>query len=661
LYVESSSATASYLVDDVRITAVTAAGCADPPDTSGIHSDFETGTTQGWGPRIGREMVVATTADAHTGGYSLLTTGRQATFDGAAINAAGKMCNGSRYDVSVWVRLAPGEPDTQMRVSIQRSFAGVTNFNTVIGNALVTSAAWVRLRATYDFSFNYDALTLYVESNSGTPSFYIDDFDLTFVPPPVAERDIPSVFEHFAGLFHVGAAVWQGDLTGEHAFLLSKHFNSMTSENDMKWSSVEPSEGAFTFAAADAQVAFAKAHGMAVRGHTLVWHNQTPEWVFQDSQGNPMTPTPENKALLLQRLENHIRAVVSHFGDDVQAWDVVNEVIDPAEPDGFRRSPWYLITGTDYIERAFRAAREAAPGAGLYLNDFGTTDEPKRTFLIRLARNLRQRGVPIDGIGHQMHNNVEYPSAAAIIATVNAFAGLGLDNQITELDVSIYSGSFPTPFAAYEDIPADRFVRQAYKYRDFFQSFRWLSKAISSVTFWGQADDHTWLTSPGRVDAPLLFDPSLVHKPAYTALITPADLPGADSTAVFKGAFRMGSGTPTGPAHTGSPVAATISLSNTGPSGRLQIAIANPGLPLVFRSVAVITYDLSATDQGARVDFTVIGDANRRRGCIVTGYLVDGGARGSGDLVSLTVRTKFGEEIYSAEGTVAAGDVVVTP
>src|SRR4029453_885074 len=115
------------------------------------------------------------------------------------------------------------------------------------------------------FVFNYDLLTLYVESASGTPPFYIDDFDLTFVPPPVAERDITSVHEAFSGSFQVGAAVWQGDLAGEHAFLLSKHFNSLTSENDMKWSSVEPTEGNFTFAAADAQVAFARSHGMAGR------------------------------------------------------------------------------------------------------------------------------------------------------------------------------------------------------------------------------------------------------------------------------------------------------------------------------------------------------------------------------------------------------------
>ena len=402
LYVESPSPTAAFYVDDFSITVVPALGCADPPDTTGIHTSFETGTTEGWGPRIGDENVTITSADAHDGTYSLLTTGRTTAFRGPAISAAGKLCNGSRYVVSVWVKLAPGEPASQIRVSLQRTLAGVTNFNTVVPNTTVTENQWVRLRVTYDFVFNYQSLSLYVESSEGTASFYIDDFDVTFVPPPVAERDIASVAETLSAYFPVGAAVWQGDLSGEHAFLLTKHFNTLTSENDMKWGSLQPTEGAFSFAAADAQVSFAKAHDMPVRGHTLVWHNQTPAWVFNASDGTPMTPTPENRALLLQRLENHIRTVVAHFGTDVYAWDVVNEVIDPSQPDGFRRSPWFNIIGPEYIERAFRVAREVAPTAKLYINDFDTTNVVKRGFLLGAhqrspePRRARRRYRPSD-------------------------------------------------------------------------------------------------------------------------------------------------------------------------------------------------------------------------------------------------------------------------
>jgi endo-1,4-beta-xylanase len=655
VYIESTSATASYYVDDFSIRVVPAAGCSDPPDTSGIHSDFETGTTEGWGPRIGREMVAVTNADAHSGNYSLLTTGRQAAFDGAAINAANKLCNGSRYTVSVWVKLVPSEPNTQIRVSLQRTFAGATTFHTVIANTLVTAGDWVRLRTTYDFVFSYENLTLYVESASGTASFLIDDFDLAFVPPPVAERDIAPVHEAFTNEFAVGAAVWQGDLTGEHAFLLSRHFNSVTSENDMKWGTLQPTEGTFNFASADAQVAFAKAHNQSVRGHTLVWHDQNPAWLFMVN-GAPMTPTPENKALLLQRLDNHIRAVVSHFGDDVYAWDVVNEVIDPAQADGFRRSPWFNITGTEYIERAFRVAREAAPNARLYINDFGTTDEPKRTFLVNLVSDLLSRGVPIDGIGHQMHSNIEYPSAAAVITTLNQVTALGLDNQITELDVSIYSGSFPQAFTAYEDIPEDRFVRQAFKYRDLFRSFRYLAGNISSVTLWGQADDHTWLTSSARVNAPLLFDPGLNHKLAYTAVMNPADLPGAGSTLSFSGAFIVRPDGTSG-RRTGS---ATLELSNNGPSGTVRFNFNNPSTSLRFTSTDVIAYDVSPSGDGSRIDFTIVGGSGGEEGLLLTGYAIDGGPPGSGaDMLSVTVRNPMGAVVFTGTGVVSEGDVVI--
>jgi endo-1,4-beta-xylanase len=531
LYVEATSATASYYIDSFSITQLAPAP-GPPANTTGAAATFETGTREGWAPRIGDETLTVTTADAHTGTFSLLTSGRTSAFRGPAFNVTNVMFNGSRYRISLWAKLAPGEPSSQIRVSLQRNLGGVvTSFHTVVPNTTVTANGWVQLAVTYDLALANTSLTLYVESSSGTASFYIDDFQITFVPPPVAERDIPSVYQAFAQYFPIGAAVGQGDLTGEHAFLLTKHFNSITSENDMKWSSLQPTEGNFTYATADAQVSFARANNMFVRGHTLVWHNQIPAWVFNDPSGNPMTPTPENKALLLQRLENHIRAVMTHFGTDVYSWDVANEVIDPSQPDGFRRSPWFNITGTDYIERAFRVAHEVQPGAKLYLNDFDTTNPTKRQFLFNLIADLKSRGVPIDGLGHQMHNNVDFPSRQAIVDTINMFSSLGVDNQITELDVSIYSNSLPGPIVDYADIPVERFILQGYRYRTFFDAFRELQGKISSVTFWGQADDHTWLTSPSRVNGPLLFDTSLKKKFAYWGLIDPLQLPGADLSA----------------------------------------------------------------------------------------------------------------------------------
>jgi endo-1,4-beta-xylanase len=556
LYVEATSATAAYYIDGFSITQLAPPPGA-PGNTEGAMADFETNTPEGWTSRTGTEVVSVTSADKHGGNFSLLTTGRTAAFRGPSFDVTNAMFNGSRYRVSVWAKLAPGEAPSQLRVSLERRLGtALQTFHTVVPNTPVTADGWVQLAATVDVTLANTSLALYVESSGSLASFYIDDFRVTFIPPPVAERDLRSLSQSLSQHFRVGAAVWQGDLTGEHAFLLTKHFNSITSENDMKWSALQPTEGNFTYGAADAQVAFAKANAMALRGHTLIWHAQTPGWVFNDASGSPMTPTPENRALLLQRLEAHIRAVLAHFGTDVGTWDVVNEVIDPSQPDGFRRSPWFQIIGPEYIEAAFRIAREVAPGAKLVINDFDTTNPTKRGFLFELIRDLKARGVPVDGIGHQMHNNIEFPSGQAIIDTIELFDGLGIENEVTELDVSIYSGSFPGAIGDYSEIPFDRFVLQGYRYRTFFQAFRQLAGKIKSVTLWGQADDHTWLTSPGRVDAPLLFDTSLKAKLGYWAAVDPLQLPGADLVTT------IGAEPTTAPA--GSAVRYTITVTNQG-------------------------------------------------------------------------------------------------
>ncbi len=341
--------------------------------------------------------------------------------------------------------------------------------------------------------------------------------------PIQIQSDIPPVYQTLGGYFPVGAAIWPGALSGPHAELLVKHFNSIVAENAMKMAYLQPTEGAFDFSVADALVDFAKAHHMLMRGTTLVWHRQNPPWLFKDAEGNNLQPSPESKALLLRRLRTYIRTVVSHYKDDVYAWDVVNEVIDPTQPDGFRRSRWLELTGTDYIDTAFRAAHQAAPQAKLFINDFGTTNPIKRKFLYNLVRDLKARGVPIDGVGHQMHINIDEPSVEAIAETVHMFSALGVDNQITELDVSLYDNSTDSCPA----ISQDALIEQGYRYRDLFQTFRNLKGELSGVTFWGLADDHTWLRKfpIARLDLPLLFDEHLQAKPAYWGVVDPTRLP----------------------------------------------------------------------------------------------------------------------------------------
>ena len=332
----------------------------------------------------------------------------------------------------------------------------------------------------------------------------------------------PSLAQSFISYFPIGAAVTPGDLKGPHAELLQRHFNSVVAENDMKWSRIHPAENAYEFSRADAIVAFVRANHMRMRGHTLVWHRQNPEWLFQDAAGAELKPTPENKALLLSRLEKHIRSVVGRYRDDVYAWDVVNEVIDPNQPDGFRRTPWYLITGTDYIDTAFRVARELAPKAKLFINDYDTTDPVKRQFLFNLVRDLKRRGVPVDGVGHQMHINIDCPSVADFVETVNMFAQLGVDQQVTELDMSLYHSSqdsYPQPYPV-------ALGKQAARYRELFDALRQMKGKITGVTFWGIADDHTWLSRfpATRSDWPLLFDAQAQPKRAFWAIVDPSRL-----------------------------------------------------------------------------------------------------------------------------------------
>ena len=391
------------------------------------------------------------------------------------------------------------------------------------------------------------------------------------------DPNIPSVFEALSDYFPIGAAIWQGDVTGAHSDLLKKHFNSITAENDMKPGPLQPTEGVFNFTAADSLVTFARSNNMRVRGHTLIWHSQNPSWLFKDASGNNLQPTPQNKALMLQRLENHIRGVVSHFQNDVYAWDVVNEVIDPSQSDGFRRSQWFQLTGADYIDRAFRVAHEVAPNAKLFINDYDTTNPTKRTFLLNLIRDLKNRGVPIDGIGHQMHSNVNFPSVTAITDTINMFADLGVENQITELDMSIYTDST----SSYSVVPEDILVKQGYLYRDFFQAFRKLKGKISGVTFWGEADDHTWLsTFPiTRLEMPLLFDQQLQAKHAYWGVVNPLKLPGSDLT--------LTGGVDSNTAARGRLLTYTFTVANNGPDAAANLSFVD-SIPngTVFQSLA---------------------------------------------------------------------------
>ncbi|WP_340022817.1 endo-1,4-beta-xylanase [Paenibacillus sp. FSL K6-1096] len=342
---------------------------------------------------------------------------------------------------------------------------------------------------------------------------------------PAVQADLKPLAAAYAGYFPVGAAIEPEQTEGQTAELLKQQVNWLVAENAMKPDALAPAEGSYTWERADRIVAFAKENGMGLRFHTLVWHSQTPEWFFRDEAGGAMAEETDparreaNKKLLLKRLDRYVTAVVSRYKQDITSWDVVNEVIEPGDPDGMRASSWYKITGTGFIETAFKAARKAGgPDIKLYINDYGTDNPEKRDRLYELVKELLEKGVPIDGVGHQTHINLEYPPVESIIESMDKFHTLGLDNQITELDMSLYVYNDLSDVGP--EVPADILQRQAERYGELFTALRARKELLSGVMFWGIADDHTWLSTfpVARTEAPLLFDKQHQAKPAFRAV-----------------------------------------------------------------------------------------------------------------------------------------------
>jgi len=311
--------------------------------------------------------------------------------------------------------------------------------------------------------------------------------------------------------FDMGVAVKTSFFTDPDASaLIKRHFNSLTAENVMKWSTLQPTEGNFNFTEADKIIDFAVANGMKVRGHTLIWHNQTPSWVFMDGSATA------SKELVLQRLREHITTVMHHFQGKVYAWDVVNEAIDDGSAT-YRGSTWYTICGTDYITEAFEAARAADPEAKLFYNDYSAIGPTKRDKIYDLLVMLKNNSL-VDGIGLQGHWNIEWPSNELITAAFEKFSSAGVEIQITELDVSVYTSN-SDPESAYTD---DMALDQAIAYGRFFNTFREYKSEITGITWWGLADNYTWLDDfpvPGRKNYPFLFDVTYDPKLAYFTII----------------------------------------------------------------------------------------------------------------------------------------------
>jgi endo-1,4-beta-xylanase len=346
----------------------------------------------------------------------------------------------------------------------------------------------------------------------------------------------PTLKDAFAADFRIGAAIGTAQIMNDDSAaleLVARHFNSITPENLLKWMNIHPQPDRYNFEPADRFVEFGGQHDMWIVGHTLVWHSQTPRWVFQDDDGNPL-----DRDALIARMQDHIRTVVGRYRGRIHAWDVVNEAID--EDGNLRNSPWNRIIGPDYLEKAFEFAHEADPDAELYYNDYNEWKPAKMRGIIEFVERLQAKGIRIDGVGLQGHWGWDYPTPDELENMFAEYAKLGVKLMITELDMNVLpqprrgqtgaeiSRRFeasrdlnPYPDGLPDEVQQALAERYAYVFRNFLEH----RDIIDRVTFWGVHDGHSWLNNwpvRGRTAYPLLFDRQLQPKPAFHAAGRPA-------------------------------------------------------------------------------------------------------------------------------------------
>jgi len=320
--------------------------------------------------------------------------------------------------------------------------------------------------------------------------------------PPI---DTAGLYAH-AG-FPMGASI-NVDLLKNNAVytaLVAKEFNSVTPENVMKMDATEPTQGNFTFAQADYLVSFAQQHGMRVHGHALVWYQALPAWV-NSFQGD--STAWENM------LKTHIQTEVAHFKGKVVSWDVVNEAID--EDGTLRNNVWLQHLGPDYVARAFQYAHQADPDALLFYNDYGHEySAVKRAGILTLVTGMKNRGIPIDGIGMQMHTNINMPDNN-IATAITAVANIGLKVHISELDISMNPNNDQN--MTYTAAIA---TAQSQKYQNVVKAYNALPAAQKyGITTWDVGDADSWIPPfYHRPDWPLPFDATYKRKAAWQGIV----------------------------------------------------------------------------------------------------------------------------------------------
>lgn len=344
----------------------------------------------------------------------------------------------------------------------------------------------------------------------------------------------------YSDAFKIGAALNPWVVNGRDSLaqkIVIEQCNTITAENVMKAGPINPEPGVYNFGPADDFVNFGKEHDMFIVAHTLIWHNQTPEWFFKDQEGKPRTPGE-----VAERLREHIEVIAGRYAGKVDAWDVLNEVID--NDGSYRPTTWVngIGSGDELARLSFKYASEYSPNTELYYNDFNAWRPDKRDGIARMVRMLQKEGIRIDGIGIQAHWGLNFPKNEYIEAAIDTFAALGVKVMITELDIDVLPltkegqvigrslqepqfqlEEFEEFLDPYKDgLPEEVQKQLADRYEEIFRIFYDKRDKIDRVTLWGVHDAFTWKNGypiPRRTNYPLLFDRERKPKPAFDAVL----------------------------------------------------------------------------------------------------------------------------------------------